>query len=232
MKVKILKRVPIDSVSYGPDAGTILVDRIFYFGFFDSKFQCTEGQYIGAMFDGHAFQPLPEDPRENPIKEAEDVIRRRDQQICQMQVNIDRLIGNVALLEKERQELADKLLANKVSLPREVAEALDWQFKVNGNDWPGVVADAFMSSIDKRKQCITDYAADNYPDFLRALVNGYTVEETVNEAEQTPEDKMRPRFKGCLERYEVNFPVGIDTMVEMLLFEAREVLAEERQAQL
>lgn len=70
-------------------------------------------------------------------------------------------------------------------LPKNVAEAIEYfRNKENLNNSEIVWQVHQVDQNLKHGEVIRDYAADNYDDFLRALVNGYEIEET-------PEDKVR-----------------------------------------
>ncbi|WP_307205636.1 hypothetical protein [Paenibacillus harenae] len=100
----------------------------------------------------------------------------------------DRLEDNVIQLQRENKRLMDEVdearKANKVMLPREVAEALDF-FKNEGVDADAVMrwveCNADGKNIDIIKRFIRH--GKGY-DIARAFVNGYTVEHPEIDREQ------------------------------------------------
>ncbi|WEK53289.1 MAG: hypothetical protein P0Y55_11895 [Candidatus Cohnella colombiensis] len=106
-----------------------------------------------------------------------------------------RLMERNAKLLDERDEAQE---AKKVTLPREVAEAIEY-FR----ERPGAYGNIdffyhlrFENDTDLNEQAlaIIDYKNTNGNDFIRALVNGYTIE-------QTPWDRFQHGIDKLLEEY-------------------------------
>lgn len=72
------------------------------------------------------------------------------------------------------QQIERTIDEQTVELPREVAKALDRRIKIEGADLPELIYDSFTNQTDPTKGKISVYAADNFPEFIRSLVNGYT----------------------------------------------------------
>lgn len=72
----------------------------------------------------------------------------------------------------------------KVKIPREVADAIEklrsMDFKITNWD----IVYAFAASKSDEYPALIEFANNNFDTFLKAIVNGY-------EVEQTPEDKVR-----------------------------------------
>lgn len=85
------------------------------------------------------------------------------------------------LLQEEINQLID---GNKVSLPRELAEAVEG-LKAAGLNEFGIFNSIFKPHTDRRLQLLDTYiTADtprNFNKLITALVNGYTIEETPQE---------------------------------------------------
>ncbi|MFD0710590.1 hypothetical protein [Paenibacillus sp. GCM10027626] len=160
----------------------------------------------------------------------------------------DRMAENIAQLQREKGELSQELaIANdgirrlnialekeregkKVKLPRELADALERLRNIGISDY-GIIAYSNITTMlwrDYSKGTIDDlkivHSFQTSDTLLPAIVNGYTVEE-----EPTTEDKLRERFEERLKHYETSSGIPLDSLAAVLVVEAREVLAEDRQ---
>ncbi|WP_176222081.1 DUF1642 domain-containing protein [Tuberibacillus sp. Marseille-P3662] len=92
-------------------------------------------------------------------------------------------------------------MIEKVVLPKYVADAIKELQKYHDNQ--KIVYLAFKAgSLAKNIQIIANFAADNFDEFLNALVNGY-------EVEQTPEERIKQKFDHAYNIYLYNInPAG------------------------
>jgi hypothetical protein len=93
--------------------------------------------------------------------------------------------------------MTDKAKVARVTLPREVAEAIE-KLRENGVRNFAIIHSALkLSEASTEEKVISDWVAKNYQDNLDALiialVNGY-------EIEKSPEDKVREYFDSIHER--------------------------------
>lgn len=147
----------------------------------------------------------------------------------------DRLIENVSQLQQEKQRLQEEVdearAAKKVTLPREVAEAIE-RCESAGYTKYGIIADLQMIKMlgrDYQEQVLTDletvkqFAASKawsgVDTLMAALVNGYTVEE------QTIEKQLEQRIFEKLWEWDC-LPVVPDSKREDELKFAAEMIAE------
>jgi len=80
---------------------------------------------------------------------------------------------------------------NKVTLPKEVAEAIEGLRRL-GKSNCDIISSVIGRIYGKNSKVVRDYAEcsnDNFEDILSALVNGY-------EIERTPEEKLREYYEG------------------------------------
>ncbi|RFB31987.1 hypothetical protein DZB91_17510 [Brevibacillus sp. VP] len=103
---------------------------------------------------------------------------------------IDRLSNQVKILTEEKEllqgEINNLTRSKKIKLPREVAEAIEHEFKKASNDkkqW-GLfnIVVCQPISLNHNARIIKRYFhPDKYIDLATALVEGYTIEETKEE---------------------------------------------------
>jgi hypothetical protein len=89
----------------------------------------------------------------------------------------------------------------RVTLPREVAEAIE-KLRENGVRNFAIIHSALkLSEASTEEKVISDWVAENYQDNLDALiialVNGY-------EIEKSPEDKVREYYNYAQDRYDLS----------------------------
>lgn len=135
---------------------------------------------------------------------------------------IDRLTENVAQLQRE-------IDAKKVTLPREVAEALDLYVSdghdENSKGWALFnIVECDRVALDEPAGLIQDYFDIDYFSLASAIVNGYTIEEP-----PSTEDKIVASLTQALEEMQVESPVPVERLAKVLTHAIREVLAEDRQ---
>lgn len=158
--------------------------------------------------------------------------------------NIVNLSGECRRLERELEAARD---AKKVVLPREVAEAIavckqyemsEYGILCNINtipqhfrDFPENVLNA-LKKIRSFTHEITRAETEETGTevLLEALVNGYTVEEPADE-ESTIEDILKDRFLSMFAHYNVAAGISHESLTSVLLFNIRDVLADDRSEQ-
>lgn len=101
-------------------------------------------------------------------------------------------------------------MSEKVKLPREVAKAIGtlrgMDFKVTNHD----IIYAFAASKSDEYPALIEYASEHFDDLLKALVNGYEVEET-------PEEKVRRYYEKMISHTPNSHAAqSADTVIEVL----------------
>jgi hypothetical protein len=169
-KIRLIKNLKTENVHISK--GAVMVARIHPGSRLHPKktYQVIEGPHIGL--------DVPEDyavvlPAERVYSEIE----------------YNKLLGEVAKLKEERQMLLNTIERSveeqqKVILPREVAEAIEYfrEPPLFSNFDIIVLATRKEQPGDNRHTlALINYARNNIDNFVMALVNGYTVEQTLQE---------------------------------------------------
>jgi hypothetical protein len=112
--------------------------------------------------------------------------------------------------------MTDKAQVARVTLPREVAEAIEKIREKGGRNYVIVRAAIKLSEASAEEKVISDWVIKNFQDNLDALiialVNGY-------EIEKSPEDKVREFFESCRQfdsTYHYGAKYGIITTLNIL----------------
>ncbi|MBB3132163.1 hypothetical protein FHS19_006890 [Paenibacillus rhizosphaerae] len=131
-------------------------------------------KYKGKLAYLADIKEIPETELTNLWRNSQMIARQRDEAIDDLARHAQTIVDLQNEKLRLQQEVDRARSDQKVELPRNVAEALDRRFKIEGADWPEVIYDSFTHQADPTKGIITNFAADNFPDFICALVNGYT----------------------------------------------------------
>jgi hypothetical protein len=175
-KIKLIKNFHINSGWIAK--GTVLVARKRPGSFLgiNSPYQVIEGPHAGEEIPVEYAVVLPAERMysESEYNKLRDELIERREEVA-------------ALREEKRmlQEEINQLVAEKkVSLPREVAEAIEY-FRE-----PPLFSNFDIIELATRKEqpgdnrhtlALINYARNNIDNFVMALVNGYTVEQTLQE---------------------------------------------------
>lgn len=175
---------PSAQILYGRHAGEIIP----YLNYSKLREMPTNADYDKLAKDNKRL--------ENELKQAEGVHYSLQDKIEQLRPKanaFDLLAGKLRSYAGERPLLPvlEYMIAEltelqeqckPVEVPKDVARALDYLIKIQGEDFPSIVYDYSSGDPDYYKalpyaKVITDYAADNFSDFIRIPANGYTAAE-------------------------------------------------------
>jgi len=151
-------------------------------------FQIIDGGYSGTIIPFKCAFVLPE---ERTYTEAEynEILQQRDKAIDDLAKYAQELVD----LQQERAELLQTIEKaaeeqRLVELPRDVAAALD---STGGPGHVLAIISANQAYFTERQRILREFATNRPDDFLSALVNGYT-------AEQTPRERFRAKVSAFL----------------------------------
>lgn len=152
------------------------------------------------------------------------------QAVREMQGKIDRLQDNVVQLDREKRQLQEQFDAKKVVLPKEAAEAIDYYESYGSLTNTGIINCIINENgkiASKARKALEQRVGEEAGDILmRALVNGYTVEE-----QPTTEERLEAKLLELFRTNEVCSAIPHERLAVKLSQAIREVLAEDRQAE-